>query len=233
MKSAKKLSRSLNHNPNIKLSLKINSQTLPDILSHNVIGEIRGSENPDKIIMIGGHLDAWDVGEGAHDDGAGSVQSLYTLRTLKNFGYKPKNTLRVVLFTNEENGLRGGKEYAKITAQKNEDHLFALESDAGGFTPRGFSIKGPDSTVNKMNQWLHYFPKQTIEKISLGGGGADIGPLHKLTGTPIGVLLPDSQRYFDFHHSPADVFKAVNAREFELGTASLTSLIYLVDQFGL
>lgn len=232
-KSADKLVQALTENPPLELYLKINSQTLPDVLSYNVIGEIKGRINPDSIIMVGGHLDAWDTGHGAHDDGAGTMHAVSAVRTLQNLGYKPNNTLRVVLFTNEENGLRGGQTYADSAVQQQDKHILAIESDAGGFTPRGFSFKGSESHLLKMQSFLNYFPPYTIHDISAGGGGADIGPLNKAVATPLAGLRPDSQRYFDYHHSPADVFSAVNRRELELGTASIATLIYLVDQSGL
>jgi len=233
VKSAKKLARALKHNPKTRLKLKINSNTLPDVLSHNVIGEIRGSEHPEKIILVGGHLDAWDVGQGAHDDGSGCMQSVMALRTLQNLDYQPKNTMRVVLFTNEENGLRGAEKYAEVAKRNKDEHIFAMESDAGGFSPRAISLKGPKDVVNEMNKWTHFFPNYTIERIHFGGAAVDLGPLNKKTGVLVGNLIPDSQRYFDFHHTNADVFEAVNARELEMGTASMASFIYLVDQLGL
>lgn len=231
--SAKKLSSSLKHNPKTRLTLKIHCQTLPDNISHNVIGEISGSEHPERIIMVCGHLDAWDAGTGAQDDGAGCMQVLNAIRTLQLMGYKPLNTLRVVLVTNEENGLKGAKRYAEFAVKNKERHIFALESDAGGFTPRIIKFDGSDSTLKKIEQWLNLFPTATIEKIISGGGGSDVGPLNKETGTPVGALMPDSQRYFDYHHSAADVLEAVNPRELELGTASIASFVYLVDQLGL
>ena len=232
--SAERLTQILHKNPNQKLFLKINSQTLPDVKSYNVVGEIKGSEHPGKIILVGGHLDAWDVGQGAHDDGAGITHSISVLQVLKKLGYKPKHTLRAVMFINEENGLMGGKKYAELAVKNKEKHILAIESDAGGFTPRGFGVKGAvDSSLNKMQGWLKYFPDFTIEAIKIGYGGADINPLNEADGTPTCGLMPDSQRYFDFHHSAADVFSAVNRRELELGTASIATLIYLVDQFGL
>lgn len=233
VRSAEKLARSLHHNPKLKLTLTINSQTLPDKLSYNVVGEITGSENPDSIIMVCGHLDAWDVGEGAHDDGSGCMHAIIALKTLKNMGYKPKNTLRVVLFMNEENGIKGGDKYAELAVKNKEKHIFALESDAGGFVPRRFSMKVSPAILTKVQQWINLFPDDTIERFEPGGGGADIGALNEQTGVPVGQLLTDSQRYFDFHHSNADVIAAVNARELELGTASVASLVYLIDQFGL
>ncbi len=230
---ADQLARRLLKTPNLRFFLKLHCQYLPDVKSHNVIGEITGSENPDQFIMLGGHIDAWDTGQGAHDDGAGTMQTISALRTLQQMGYKPKNTLRAVMFINEENGLRGGGKYAELAVQNKEKHLVAIESDAGGFTPRAFGIKGGDSSLAKIRTWLDYFPDNTITAIKAGHGGADINPLNRADGTPVVGFIPDSQRYFDYHHSPADIFSAINRRELELGTASLAALIYLVDQFGM
>tara|TARA_Y100000385_G_C13106016_1_gene647869 strand:- start:1799 stop:3190 length:1392 start_codon:yes stop_codon:yes gene_type:complete len=228
---AEMLSGMLKVDASIKLFLKQNCRQLKDVLSHNVIGEIRGSEYPNEIITVGGHLDSWDLGDGAHDDGAGCVQSMDVLRLLKNSGIKPKRTIRVVLFMNEENGLRGGIAYAKEAAQKGEDHIFALESDSGGFTPRGFTFDGPDYKLNQIFKWKPLFEPYLIHYFRKGGSGADIGPLKKSTNVLAG-LRPDSQRYFDHHHAANDTFDAVNKRELELGAATITALVYLVDKYG-
>ena len=225
------LSSMLKLDPKLRLFIKQNCQNYPDVLSHNVIGEIKGSEFPDKIILVGGHLDSWDLGDGSHDDGAGIVQSMEVLNQFKSLGIKPRHTLRVVLFMNEENGLRGGKKYAKIALKKGENHIFALESDAGGFSPRGFSFYSSDSEFEKIKSWKKYFKPYFVNEFSRGGGGADIRPL-KSGGTILAGLKPDSQRYFDYHHSSNDTFEAVNKRELEIGAATMTSLIYLVDIFG-
>ncbi|MDC1493054.1 M20/M25/M40 family metallo-hydrolase [Flavobacteriaceae bacterium] len=217
---------------NIQFYFKQNSKQLDDVLSHNVIGEITGSEYPDEYIVVGGHLDSWDLGDGAHDDGAGCTQSMEVLRLLKLSGIKPKRSIRVVLFMNEENGLRGGNKYAEIAAQKNENHIFALESDAGGFTPRGFYFDCNESNFNQILSWKNLFKPYLIHFFELGGSGADIGPLKNKTNVLSG-LKPDSQRYFDYHHAPNDTFDAVNKRELELGAATMTSLVYLIDKYGI
>lgn len=217
---------------NIQFYFKQNSKQLDDVLSHNVIGEITGSEYPDEYIVVGGHLDSWDLGDGAHDDGAGCTQSMEVLRLLKLSGIKPKRSIRVVLFMNEENGLRGGNKYAEIAAQKNENHIFALESDAGGFTPRGFYFDCDQSNFEQILSWKSLFKPYLIHFFELGGSGADIGPLKNETNVLSG-LKPDSQRYFDYHHAPNDTFDAVNKRELELGAATMTSLIYLIDKYGI
>ena len=217
---------------NIQFYFKQNSKQLDDVLSHNVIGEITGSEYPDEYIVVGGHLDSWDLGDGAHDDGAGCTQSMEVLRLLKLSGIKPKRSIRVVLFMNEEKGLRGGNKYAEIAAQKNENHIFALESDAGGFTPRGFYFDCDQSNFEQILSWKSLFKPYLIHFFELGGSGADIGPLKNETNVLSG-LKPDSQRYFDYHHAPNDTFDAVNKRELELGAATMTSLIYLIDKYGI
>ncbi|MGB8193990.1 MAG: M20/M25/M40 family metallo-hydrolase [Chitinophagaceae bacterium] len=233
IQDADKLAAAIQQQQNIRLYLKSNAAMLPDTIGHNVIGELRGSEFPDEYITIGGHLDSWDPAEGAHDDGAGCVHSIEVLRALKASGYKPKRTIRIVLFANEENGLRGGNKYAEEAKAKNEKHFFAMESDAGGFTPRGFGFTMPKEKLQKVRTWLPLFAPYGIYEFNEGGGGADIGPLNRTLGTPLAGLQPDSQRYFDIHHARSDVFEAVNKRELELGALNMAALIYLIDKYGL
>ena len=229
---AELLSKSLKKNPNATLFLKQSCETFPDVLSYNVVGEIKGTEHPDRIMVVGGHLDSWDLGDGSHDDGAGCVQSMEVLHIFRNIGYKPKNTLRVVLFMNEENGVRGGKEYETQSSKNNENHIFALESDSGGFSPRGFSIEADEVNFNKISSWSTLFEPYLIHRFVKGHSGVDIGPLQSKHIVKVG-LQPDSQRYFDHHHAANDTFDAVNKRELELGAAAMASLIYLVDQNGI
>ncbi len=231
--SSQRLSKAIKDNPKLKLTLKLSGKWFPDALSHNVVGELRGIKNPEKIITVGGHLDSWDVGEGAHDDGAGCVHSIGALRLFQKQNIKPNNTLRAVMFMNEENGLRGGQKYAEVAIKDGEQHIAAIESDASGYVPRGFGFSGSDEQHKKIQDWLMYFDKNTISYFSKGGGGADIGPLHRQTGTPMFGLSIDGQKYFEMHHTAKDVFELVNARELELGTASIASLVYLIDQYGL
>lgn len=213
----------------VKFFFKQNCQMLADVLSYNVIGELKGTEKPEEIIVAGGHLDSWDNGDGAHDDGAGVVQSMEALRLLKQLNCKPKRTLRCVLFMNEENGVKGGIEYAEKA--KKENHIAAIESDAGGFTPRGFGID--DSTANaSMQKYVPLFKPYSIDYFKLGGGGTDIGPLKKHGCVLIGYI-PDSQRYFDYHHTSIDTFDKVNRRELELGAAAISSLLYLLSENGI
>ena len=216
----------------IKVFLRTQARMLPDTLAHNVIGEIRGSEFPNEFITVGGHLDSWDPAEGAQDDGAGCVHSIEVLRALKAAGYKPRHSIRVVLFANEENGGRGGEKYADEAKAKNEKHLFALESDAGGFTPRDFSISLPEDKLAGIRSWLQLLQPYGVYSFEKGGGGADVGPLEPKLGAVVGELRPDSQRYFDYHHSRNDVLENVNKRELELGALNMAALIYLVDKYG-
>ena len=233
LKDADRLAEAISSNKPVTVFLKTNAQMLPDVTGHNVIGEWIGSEFPDQIITIGGHLDSWDPAEGAHDDGAGCVHSIEVLRALKAIGYKPRHTIRIVLFANEENGLRGGTKYAEEAKAKGEKHLFALESDAGGFTPRGFGISAKPEQFEKIRQWATLFEPYGVFEWTAGGGGADIGPLGRTFGTAMAGFVPDSQRYFDIHHARSDVFENVNKRELELGALNMAALIYLVDKYGL
>jgi carboxypeptidase Q len=216
----------------LKVYLRTQAQMLPDTLAHNVIGEIRGSEFPDEFITVGGHLDSWDPAEGAQDDGAGCVHSIEVLRALKAIGYKPRHSIRVVLFANEENGGRGGEKYADEAKARGEKHLFGLESDAGGFTPRGFSISLSEEQLAGIRPWLQLLQPYGVYAFDKGGGGADVTPLETKLGSVVGELRPDSQRYFDYHHSRGDVLEAVNKRELELGALNMAALVYLVDKYG-
>jgi hypothetical protein len=216
----------------VKISMATHGKFLPDTTGHNIIAEIKGSQFPDEIITIGGHLDSWDVNEGAHDDGAGVVHTMEVMRALRAVGYQPKHTIRFVLFANEENGLRGGTTYAAAAKEKNEKHIFALESDEGGFTPRGFSFTAAPEKVAVAQRWLPLLKPYGTSSMDDIGGGADIGPLNRTFNTPLCGFLPDSQRYFDVHHARSDVFENVNKRELLLGAVNIAGLIYLVDKYG-
>ena len=231
-RGAEQLSQKLKDGEQVKVFLQQACQNLPDKQSYNVIGEIKGKKNPENIILVGGHLDSWDKGHGAHDDGAGVMQSLGVLELFKILDYEPNNTIRVVFFMNEENGLRGAKKYAQITEEKGWNHIAAIESDRGGFTPRGFHVEGNSKAVDKIIKWKPLLEKYGIHQLEEGGSGADIGPLQTDDNVLIG-FVPDSQRYFDYHHSAADTFDAVNKRELELGMGSISALVYLIDKYGL
>jgi hypothetical protein len=234
--SANILSSRLKGNANLQLFLKMNCKTLPDTLSYNVIAEIKGSKYPDEIIVVGGHLDSWDLSQGAHDDGAGCVQSMEVISLFKSLNIQPERTIRCVLFMNEENGARGGKKYAETAIAKNENHIVAIESDAGGFSPRGFEVAGKEeiivSCLNMLSNWKPLFEPYGVYFFTKGFGGVDIRGLKECNTALIG-LSPDSQRYFDYHHAKTDNIDAVNKRELELGATSIASLVYLFDKYGL
>ncbi len=226
------LSRELKKKMTLTAYFRNTSKMLPDAPSFNVVGEIRGNEFPGEIITVGGHLDSWDLAEGAQDDGAGCVQSIEILRAMKVAGMKPKRTIRAVMFMNEENGGKGAVKYLELAKLKNEKHLFALESDAGGFTPRAFSLDMSKEKIDKITVWKNFFYEYGVYEFAPGGGGADIGPLKEI-GTALAGLGPDSQRYFDVHHAATDVFEIVSRRELLLGSVNMAALIYLIDKYGL
>jgi len=228
-RGANLLSAWLKEDPGLNLHLISNCKNYPDVTSYNVVGEIKGSAYPDQIITIGGHLDAWDNSEGAHDDGAGCIQSIEVLRLYKELGIRPKRTVRAVMFMDEEIAQRGGKKYAELARLNNENHYAALESDRGGLLPRGFGIGTKGDRLEKFLALEKYFVPYGITEFTRGGGGADIGPLRDF-GAVLISFVPDGQRYFDYHHSPNDTFEQVNIRELQLGSASIAALIYLIDK---
>ncbi len=226
---AERLSALLKEGKNILLQIKLSAQSHPDVESANVLGELRGTEKPEEVIVIGGHLDSWDKGQGAHDDGAGCVHAIEALRILKHLGLQPKRTIRAVMFANEENGLRGGTAYA-AQERPGEKHIAAIESDAGGFAPRAFGVSEP--AYGKVLSWAPFFRNVGIDRIQRGGGGADIGPLMR-KGVPGIGLVPEGHRYFDYHHSESDTIDKVNERELALGSAAMALMAWLIAQEGL
>lgn len=226
---ARELSRCLKSNPAIKMRLHLHCTLKENIVQGNVIGEIKGTEFPEKYIVVGGHLDSWDIGEGAHDDGTGVTQSIEVGRIFKALNYRPRHTLRIVLFINEEFGNDGGETYAANAKIKNENHVAAIESDGGGFTPQGFNVQGTDAHLAQLKDWARLLEPYQLFHFKFGWSGVDIGPL-KNDSTALYGLVVDSQRYFDVHHSNNDIFENVNKREHTLGAAAMASLVYLIDQ---
>ncbi len=215
----------------VRFYLEMDCSAFPDARSYNVMAELKGSKFPDQIITIGGHLDSWDTGEGAHDDGAGVIHCLEALRILNELGWQPTHTIRVVFFMNEENGNQGGQQYAKWCLANGEKQIAALESDRGGFAPRGFGLDGPDKYLSLLQSFEPVLRSYDLHIFEKGYGGVDIGPLkEQYPGIPLFGFVPDSQRYFDYHHAPSDVFESVNKRELELGAAAIASFVYLIDQ---
>jgi len=229
---AELLSKRLKGDPTLKLQLVSTCKNNPDTWSYNVIGEITGTEKPNEYITVGGHLDAWDIAEGAHDDAGGCVQAIEMIRIYKKLGIKPKRSVRAVMFMNEEMSGTGGKTYAEEAKKKGEVHYTALESDRGVMSPRGFTFDAEGEKFDKLKQLSQYFIPYNIRDFDRGGGGSDIAPLKALGANQMGYI-PDIQRYFDYHHSANDTFEQVNIRELQMGSAAIASLIYLIDLFDL
>ena len=223
------LSEAIKYDPTTQFFFRTTCENLPDVLSHNIIAELRGTEAPDEYLVVGGHIDSWDVGDGAHDDGAGCIHSGEVIRLMKQTGYKPKRTVRVVFFANEENGLRGAIKYAEWVKDTKQKHVLALESDAGGFTPRGFSLDTDSASFQRVKQWQPLLRDFYCGDLIFGWSGADVGKL-KGSSAVLAGFLPDSQRYFDHHHCATDTFDTVHPRELELGAAACTALVYLFDR---
>lgn len=230
--AAERLSQVLKEDPDAEFYFKTSCETLPPVKSSNVMGELRGIEKPEEVVLVGGHLDSWDLSPGAHDDGAGCAQSIEALRLIKALGLKPRRTIRAVLFMDEENGGTGGRDYARSVNRSRERHVAAIESDRGGFLPLGIGVGATGESYDRIKAWEPLFQKIGLQWIRPGGGGVDIGPLGA-SGTVLMSLAPDSQRYFDVHHSSSDTIDKVHPRELEIGASALALIAYLVSQEGL
>jgi len=213
----------------LEVELVLNCSNHPDTLSYNVVGQINGSLYPERYITLGGHLDSWDVGEGAHDDGAGCVHSMEAARLLMVCGYRPRHSIRTILYMNEENGMRGAREYARLARENQEVHLASIESDRGGFSPREFHVEADSQRIADLQPMLGVLMDYGIHRIRKGGSGADVGQMRDQCALLMG-FVPESQRYFDYHHARTDVLESVNRRELELGSAALAALLYLLDR---
>jgi carboxypeptidase Q len=229
---AERMSAAISSGKSVTASFTTSCKMVGTANSFNVVGELRGSKYPEQIISVGGHLDSWDLAEGAEDDGTGVVQSIEIIRALKATGMQPQRTVRAVLFMNEENGSGGSKAYLDSAKAKKEQHIFALESDAGGFTPRGFSLDMSEEKKARISSWKNLFYNYGVYDLSEGGSGSDVGPL-KQVGAALAGLSTDSQRYFDIHHAETDVFENVSKREVDLGAVNMVALIWLVSEYGL
>jgi carboxypeptidase Q len=229
---AELLSAALKADPTLEIRLVLDPQTLPDVPSANVVGEIRGIERPDEIVLLGAHLDSWDLGMGAHDDGAGCAQVVEALRLILESGRPPKRSVRAVLFMNEEFGASGGRDYATAERRSKERHIAAMESDRGGFLPVGFVFGGGPEVFARLRRWEYLLAPSGICWVREGGGGADIGPIVERGAVPMG-FIPDAQRYFDVHHSGRDILESVHPRELELGAVVLAIMAFVVAQEGI
>lgn len=204
----------------VRLRLELSCRTEPDVESANVVGDLRGTDRADEIVLIGGHLDCWDLGQGAHDDGAGIAHCLAAIDLIQRAGLRPRRTIRVVLYMNEENGIRGAKAYVEQHRHELDKHRYAIESDRGGLDPRGFTSSARGARLEAVKSLADPLRPHGMGVVIPGGGGVDISFLGK-TGTELYGLMPSSQRYFDFHHSDLDRIEAVNSRELELGAAAM------------
>jgi carboxypeptidase Q len=231
-RSANKLSTLLKANPNVTVNLKLSAAQQPPVKSFNVIGELTGRDLPQEYVVVGGHLDSWDLGSGAHDDGAGVVQSIEVARALKALGLRPRRTVRVVLFMSEEFDGAGAVEYATQAQAKQEKHVAALESDSGGFAPVGFSVQGNDRAAEAIKRYTPYLAPLHADSIEVGFSGSDVGKLAE-QGTVCLGLVPVSTHYFDFHHSARDRIEAVNRDELHQGAAAMAILTYLLAEKGI
>jgi len=224
---AERVARLLRAGRPVRAHLRLDCRTLAEVPSANVVGELVGRELPDEVVLVGGHLDAWDVGQGAHDDGAGCCQAIEALALLKRLGLRPRRTLRAVLFMNEENGLRGAQAYFAAHEAELGRHVLACESDRGGFAPRGFTASASGAAWETLCAIGDLLAPAGAGTLLPGQGGADLSPMRG-TGVVLMELYPDSQRYFDVHHSERDTLDQVNPRELELGAACMAALLYVV-----
>ena len=226
LEDAEMLSRQCGLGLKPTLTLKLEGKFLPDANSRNVIAEIRGSEKPEEIVVFGGHIDSWDVGQGAMDDGGGCIAAWEALRVIKQLGLRPKRTMRVCLWTNEENGLMGGKTYAKLHAKEIPNHVLAVESDAGTFKPIGYDFGGSAKGLEMARELCSLLGIVDASSCEEGGGGADIGPIME-QGVPGMGLIVDDSKYFNYHHTHADMVDKIDPRELALCTASMAVLTYV------
>jgi len=212
-----------------RLRLKMEAKFLPDAESANVVAELKGSEKPDEIVLISGHYDSWDVGQGAHDDGSGCIIAWEAVRLLKELGLKPRRTIRVVLYTNEENGLRGGNAYRDAYRADVAKHILAIESDSGAYRPEGFGLAAtaPLQVRSNMMEIAKLLSGIGADQIAADGGGADIGPMMR-EGVIGASLDTDGAHYFDIHHTQADTLDKVNPRELALCVATMAVMAYVV-----
>lgn len=229
---ADKLSALNKKNTGVKVWIKSDTETIDSARTANLIAEMKGSKHPEKIILIGAHMDAWFNSPGAHDDGAGCEQMIDVFRIFKELNIKPENTIRLVLFMDEEMYQSGSKVYAESVGRDKREHIVSIESDAGGLLPLGFGIDAGDSVISALKKLAEPLVEYGIYKTGKGYGGVDIAPL-KQFGIPLIGLNTNSQRYFEYHHSANDTVENVSRREMQLGTAAIASLVYLIDRNGI
>jgi carboxypeptidase Q len=239
IEDAEMMQRLLDRGRRVRVRLQMQARMHKDALSHNVIGELRGHERPQEIVVLGGHIDSWDTGQGAHDDGGGCVASMEALRLIQSLGLRPRRTLRVVLWTNEENGLKGAEAYRDSVRADIANHVAALESDGGMERPKGFGIKcllaGSDSTDTarqararrRMEMLAPLLAEVGATVVDDNGGAADTGPLMRL-GVPGLSHHTIGEKYFEWHHTPADMLDKIDPVEFRKNVAAIAALVYAI-----
>jgi carboxypeptidase Q len=227
VEDAEMLQRLQERGERIEVVLKMEAQTLPDVISRNVMAEIVGWEHPEEVVVLGGHIDSWDVGQGAMDDGGGSVAAWEVIRLLHALGLRPRRTVRAVMWTNEENGLRGARAYREAHLEELNDHILAIESDGGVFKPLGFGFSGSDEAYQIVREIGALLDRIDAGEITRGGGGADIGPIMK-EGMPGMGLRVDGERYFWYHHTDADTIDKLDPREMAECVAAMAVMAYVV-----
>ncbi len=223
-----RIQRLVNRGLHVRLRLKMEAHFEPDVESFNVVGEIRGSEKPDEIVLVGCHFDSWDPGTGASDDGVGCVVTWEAARLMKKLNIRPKRTVRVVLFTNEENGLRGGNGYRDQHAKEAGNHILSFESDSGVFAPASLGFTGSDAARKLVADIGTLLTPLGLQNIGPGGGGADIGPIATLGKVPMMAYSGDSTKYFTIHHTPADTIDRIDPQEVSKAAAAISAMIYVV-----
>ena len=227
---ANRIARLVARGRRVRLRLSMEAHMEPDVESANVVGEIRGREKPEEIVLLGGHIDSWDVGTGASDDGVGIIVTWEAVRLMAKLGIRPRRTVRVVLWTNEENGLRGANAYAEKHAAEAPNHIFALESDSGVFEPASLGFSGSNGARALVRDIWTLLGPLGIPEIVAGGGGADVGPIAQAANAPTMAYLGDPSKYFTIHHTPADTIERIAPSEVSKAAAAIAVMIYVVAE---
>jgi carboxypeptidase Q len=225
---AERIQRIADRGRRVRVRLKMEARFEPDVESANVVGEIRGREFPDQVVLVGGHFDSWDVGTGASDDGVGCIVTWEAARIMKKLNLRPRRTVRVVLFTNEENGLRGGNAYRDKYRAEAANHVLAIESDSGVFAPGRIGFTGSSAAAQLVREIGTLLTPIGLQDIGSGGGGADIGPIAQAGKVPMLAFQGDSTRYFQIHHTPADTIDRIVPEEVSKAAAALAVITYVV-----
>ena len=230
VEDANRLVRLIGRGHRVRVRLVLSGRFEPDAESANVVGEIRGREKPEEIVLLGGHLDSWDVGTGASDDGVGCIITWEAVRLMKRLGIQPRRTVRLVLFTNEENGLRGAAAYLDRYSDQAHNHVFALESDSGVFAPASLGFSGSPAARSMIRDVGTLLAPIGLSEIGVGGGGADVGPIAQAANAPTMAYLGEPQKYFQIHHTPADTVERIAPDEVSKAAAAIAVMIYVVAE---